>query len=488
MSNTIQTSAITGYDAANENGARSVLLFPTNSRLEYSTWTRRRLLEKSRALEANFGFVTRIRSKFGRAVAGKGIFPFPVTLDTEWNQLAKNLFEQWASNPGLYTIDASRDFWEDQRFSAEQLGAGDGEVFRLKVRKPFPTLQPLDPFEVGGLWGTFPANIDPIYYDDGVRTDAYFRPVSYMVTELPGPPQWGAPMPWREVAAGDMVHVFRRRRDKQLRGLPPLYSVLNDGNDVLDLLALEKATDKLHALLAVSKTRKPEKGGDQGVGGQIKKILGQDGRTDRLAESFKGGAVTVSLDEGEELDLLTSSRPGQPMLDGITFYCRMTALGADLPLSVVFTFAELGGTPTRAELEDAQNTFDLQQDLVVSRHSQPIYTWRIANAMESGELRRCRDPYWWANDWHGPAKITTDYGRTAAANIDLMRSGLYSAPRYHEERGQDAYAEMRKHIDWLKAAQDYCEKMGVDFSRFFEPTPGATPKAPGDNNSAVGGA
>jgi capsid protein len=362
-----------GYDATRESSSRSVLLFPTNSRIELNTWTRRRLQEKNRALEANFAFVTRIKSKFGRCVAGKGIFPFPTTRDKKWNPIAKEYFERWASNPSLYSIDGSRDLWEDQRLSGEQLGAGDGEVFRLLARPEGmgPAIQPLDPFEIGSAWGNTSTGSE-----DGVQIDPYMRPIGYDVCELTGPNDfYGMSRQVRTVAAQDMVHVFRRRRDKQLRGLPPTYSALNDGNDVLDLLALEKAADKLHSLLAVAKTVRPENEG-KGLTNQLSKILDSDGNTLRLEEKMPRGAATVELGLGEDIKLLTSGRPGAPLLEGIEFYCRMVALGVDLPLSVVFSFAELGGTPTRAELEDAQNTFEMMQDLLVWRHSQRIYTWR----------------------------------------------------------------------------------------------------------------
>ena len=108
-----------GYDAAQDNTTRSLLLFPTNSRTELSSYTRARLQEKARALEGNFTPITRIRAKFGRAVAGRGIFPVPVTADAEWNKAAKLFIERWASNPFLYSVDGSRDMWEDQRLDAE---------------------------------------------------------------------------------------------------------------------------------------------------------------------------------------------------------------------------------------------------------------------------------------------------------------------------------------------------------------------------------
>lgn len=473
-----EAASISGYDGAQDSAARSTLIFPTNSRTEYNRVTRRKLLTHYRALESNFAFTTRIRKKVARCVAGKGIFPHPVTRDAAWNKLAKAYFERWAFNPHTYSIDGSCDLAEDQRFTAEQIGAGDGEAWEALVRVKEGGngpgrlyVQPLDPFEIESPFGA--GGLNPRDYDDGVRTDAYLRPLAYSVRELPapGPP---ASMNFREIPARSMIHVFCRRRRKQLRGLPPLYSALNDGHDAMDTLALEKATAKLHALLGVAKIVKPEKaGGGQGMTASIAKALAEDGTIEKLEEKFHGGAVTLELAEGEDVKLLTSTRPSNPIIEGVKLYCWLMGLGADLPFSVLWGFAGMGGTPTRADMEDAQGTFEINQDQVVWRQSEPIYVTKLADGMLRGELPLCRDPYWWASDWHGPAKITVDYGRSASANIDLTRNGLMSHPRYFEERGMDAYAEMRKQIDFLKWLRGECDAAGIPIEMIIEPTPGA---------------
>ncbi len=463
-----------GYDAASDSSTRSMLFFPRNSRLEITAQTRSRLAEKSRALEANFPFITRIKSKFGRAVAGRGIFPNPVTDDLEWNELAKTFFERWAGNPLIYSTDASCDFWSHQARSAEELGAGDGEVFSAFAnRGGMLMMQPLDIFEIESPESRNHKPGTPDAWQDGVKTDEFGRPFAYSVRELPAAnAHYNAPGNWRTVPAENMLHLFRRRRVKQLRGLPPMYSGINTGNDVMDKLALELATEKLHSLLAVAKTTKANNKG-KGLSNQIETLLNADGTINRLEEQMPRGAAAIELDEGEALQLLNSSRPSMNFLEGAKFDCRLIAFGVDLPLSVVYGYAELGGTPTRAELEDAQNTFEMAQDRLVWGHSQRIYVRRLALAQERGEIRKCRDPYWWKSDWVGPAKITVDYGRSADANISLVRAGLMSTPTYFEERGKDARDEMRKQVSHIKWLIDLCKAEGVPIENVIEPTPGA---------------
>src|SRR5687767_12341475 len=119
----------TAYDGALDSDLRSAFLaFPTNSRAELSAWNRKQLTRKIRALDANLGIFSRITKKVGQHAVGRGVFPDPVTGDKAWNEAAKSLFENWASNPFVYSIDGSRDFWEDQRHAAEAC-VSDGEFF-----------------------------------------------------------------------------------------------------------------------------------------------------------------------------------------------------------------------------------------------------------------------------------------------------------------------------------------------------------------------
>src|SRR5205085_5752482 len=87
-----------GYDAANQSPARSALCFPLTARREFNSRDRRVILEKVRSLEANLGLMPRMKGQVGKYVVGHGIFPVPQTSDAEWNELAAQLFDDWANN------------------------------------------------------------------------------------------------------------------------------------------------------------------------------------------------------------------------------------------------------------------------------------------------------------------------------------------------------------------------------------------------------
>ena len=457
-----------GFDAAQDSPARSTLIFPLNSFAEHSQGTRISLVQKVRALDANLPIISRIKSKIAQHAVGKGVFVRPATQDLEWNELNRKLFEEWASNPGVYSIDASRDHYQDQKLAAETWVA-DGEFFEALVNSPSgaPMVQPLDVFEIKSPYGT----TDLSQYNDGIRTNAFCRPIGYSVQELLKPGQGYRSTGYRDVSAENMLHIFERRRAKQLRGLTWFYSGINQGIDCLDLRALITGTAKLHAGLAVSVkgTQKKRKGAFDAVRGQGSKDDTDDFR--ELERIYAGGLIQY-LGENGSIELHSSDHPGTNLLEFKKFlYCDI-AMATRLPLSTVYTLAPLGGASVRGELEDAQWLFDMVQDTLIWRHSFPIYRWRTAKFIKEGRLRPCKDPVWWATTWQGPAKMTADLGKTADANIKLIKAGCQSHIRYYAERGLDAYAEVLDEILFQKYLKETCEEHGVDPNRILEPSPG----------------
>jgi hypothetical protein len=159
--------ATTGYEGAQSSSIRTAFIaFPTNSRRELNSYTRTQFVRKVRALDANLPIVGRISRKIAQHSVGKGIFARPITTDSEWNTLNRKRFEERMQNPWLYSTDASRDLYEDQRLCVEGI-VGDGESLSLLTRKNgIRMVQPLDPFECAS----------PLGFDPRVDSLAGWRP------------------------------------------------------------------------------------------------------------------------------------------------------------------------------------------------------------------------------------------------------------------------------------------------------------------------
>lgn len=467
-----------GYEGAQTTSQRSSFPgFPMNCRREINTFTRRELVRKRRALDANLGIFSRIENKIGQHSVGAGIFVRPITKDKAWNDLNRKRFEAKAENPLLYSTEESFDFHEDQRFAAQTM-VGDGEYFAmLALKDGMRRVQRFDVFEIESPFGMNYGYSTPDgnVWQDGILTDGYDAARGYGVRELPIGIRGAASItqPVRVVPADAMIHLFRQRRVHQVRDLTWFYSGINSGIDALDIVALEKGTAKLHAALGLVVRKKMGEAGKGGIPANLEKLMGANGQPTRVEEKFWQGAAITYLAADEGIDLLQSDRPSPNLLAFLEFLYREIAIAVGIPLEVVYKLQELGGATFRGAMEDAQWLFDMVQDKVVMRHSRRYYVWDTCNAMLSGEMPYCQDPEWWAAAWRGPAKLTVDLGRTADAAIKLMKNAALSHVRYYEERNQDPYAEMDEEIQFRSWLRKRCSDAGVDYNELIEPTPGA---------------
>lgn len=481
MSEANTTSTDTGveaYDAAKTSRARSnFLVFPTNSRRELTPFTRREIIKKSRALEANFAPATRIKNKIARQSVGSGIHFKCLSEDEPFNDGLRRLVEEWWSNPNVYSIDGSVDGWESKRIAVETI-VGDGEynaVFANHPESGFPCVQPLDVFEIETpQYGMLDRTFNPAEWDDGVRINDFERPIEFAVRSLPkllGP--WNSD--YRFIPADSMVHIHRRRRARGHRGMPWGYSGINQGIDALDLNALVTGTAKLHSALAVA-----VKGtGRRRKRGAIDKIRNGDGSTTNEAdtaavEKVFGGGMINYLGEQGELSLLYSQHPGANVMAFWEMLLHQYANGYDLPFTVMWNMADAGGTAARYDAEDAQGTFDQLTDMASWRLVRREIIWFGSRMIKDGRLAAPKDPWWFSKlVFRGPRKITVDIGRMATSFKVLTRNAGMSIPRWFDEQGLEGIDEMSESIRFLGKVKKMCDAEGIDFSLVMEPTPGS---------------
>jgi len=462
------------YDAAKNSPTRSSFLaFPTNSRRELTPLTRREIVKKWRAFEANCPFATRIIRKSARHAVGSGIHFAILSDDDDFNDAGRRDVEEWWNNKNVYSIDGSVDGWEAKRLAAETI-MGDGEYNQILAYHPesgFPCVQPIDVFEIE----------TPIFrngetgrdWDDGVRINEYERPIEFAVRTLPRL-AGDVSRDFRFIPADSMFHLMRRRRIHGHRGMPWGYSGMNQGIDALDLNALVTGTAKLHSALAVTVKGTARKG----KRGAISKLstgpgIDDSGTNTQALERVFGGGMINYLGEQGELSLVTSEHPQQNVQEFIKMLFHQLAVGWDIPFSVLWNMADAGGTAARYDAEDAQSAFDLIFDQIVWQMVRREVIWKLSVSIKTGRIAAPKDPLWFSKlVFRGPRKITVDVGRMASAFKTLTRSAGMSIPRWFEEQGLDGVIEMQEHVTFLKKVRKMCEKDGVDFASVFEPTPG----------------
>ena len=462
------------YDAATTSASRSSFInFPTNSRRELTPYTRREVIKKHRALEANCSFVTRMIRKFARHAVGSGIHFRCLSEDDVFNDAMRRDVEEWWNNAAVYSIDGSVDGWEAKLIAAESIIL-DGEYNSVMTTHPasgFPAMQPLDVFEIETPWGK---DFDARQWDDGIRVNEFERPIEYAIRTLPGlsPNLQGD---YRFVPADSMIHIHRRRRARGHRGMPWGYSGLNQGIDALDLNALVTGTAKLHSALAVS-VKGTAKRSKRGAINKITNANGETGNSSdvQALEKVFGGGMINYLGESGEMQLHSSQHPGTNVMEFVKLLFHQMAVGYDAPFNVMWDMGASGGTAARYDAEDAQSAFDLLFDMISYKLVRREIIWKVSKAIKDGRIAAPKDPLWYSKlVFRGPRKITVDVGRMATAFKTLTRNAGMSIPRFLEEQGLDADQEMDDHIRFLARTQKKCVEWGVDFSLLYEPTPGS---------------
>ena len=474
MSDITQGQGAAAYDAATTSASRSSFInFPTNSRRELTPYTRREVVKKHRALEANCSFVTRMIRKFARHAVGSGVHFRCLSEDDVFNDAMRRDVEEWWNNPAVYSIDGSVDGWEAKLIAAETIIL-DGEYNAAMTAHPlsgFPAMQPLDVFEIETPWGK---GFNPNEWDDGARINEFERPVEWAVRTLA---RTGASSEsdYRFIPADSMIHIHRRRRARGHRGMPWGYSGLNQGIDALDLNALVTGTAKLHSALAVS-VKGTAKRGKKGALNKISNAggaTGNDSDVQALEKVFGGGMINY-LGEAGEMQLHSSQHPGANVMAFIEMLFHQMSVGYDAPFSVMWDMARAGGTAARYDAEDAQSAFDMLFDTIAYKFVRREIIWKVSKSIKDGRIAMPKDPLWYSKlVFRGPRKITVDVGRMATAFKTLTRNAGMSIPRFLEEQGLDADQEMDDHIRFLARTQKKCVEWGVDFSLLYEPTPGS---------------
>ena len=466
---------VSGYEGAQWTGVRSGFFnFPLDPKREFSRYTRVEILRKKRALEANLPIIGRVQSAVGRKSVGRGCMPKPRTTDAEWNKENRRQFLNRASNPGVWSVDGSMDFFEQTRFLVESR-FGDGEGFAIFSKAQGGALQVdvRDPSECRG-------DSDEDNFRDGVQTNAAGRPLKYrfeVVDDATGD------FRTFDVPVQAVCHLRRVRRARSLRALSEFYAGINSLIDVLDLKALLIGTAKLHSAMGLKVKRGKGDAGKTGITGNLSKFFGPTANQSSISEGFMGGAAIAYLAENEEIDLVSSDNPGPNMLEFLRFLIEDTVRGTDIPASVMLGMAGLGGAPSRIELDDAQDFFNAEQDRVVWRFCQRAYIYDTAIRMDLGLIEPPDDPEWWKCDWRGPAKLTADKGKQAQSDINRMHNLMLTWGQYWDELGLDADEVRDERIQEIADAMDACEKArggkGIPFAMLMSPPQGATfPAAP----------
>jgi len=489
--NRIQSLGNTYYNAAqySEHRSNSWLAFPLFAEKEYSQLNRENILKKKRWLQANLGIVQALIRKVGRYAVGEGLHPCPETSDLEWNELVKNRFIEWASSPSVCDALARQTFWDMQKNAAENLFS-EGEAFFAMVNssiKASPQIQAWGNGEVRyvGSGATAPGMLAPgeYTYFDGCKINRNGVTVAYSVQTMDG----GG---FVDIDAANMVHITDGLQPNQVRAISPFAPCANSAVDALDLKAMETQSTKLHSALGIVVTKSTGRGiGEAGFTSNLKQFLdttaGVNGTaiptgTTAIGEEFFSGAQITHLGQGDDIKLLSSSRPSINIVQYLEWLYRDICQATGLNIELVWNLDELGGVNARITLADAQFFFDHIQKKIASMFCRRVYTWWVSTMIQNGSIPECKDfENWWHCSWQGPRKIDVDRNQIAS-QIQALDAGFTTQQDFYKMfYGADWKAKIKQRISEVAFAKAQCVAQGVTYQEVFPSKPGAAPAAQG---------
>lgn len=345
------------------------------------------------------------------------VTPQARTSDTKWNNACELFIQDWAKIADI----AGRDLWTDQILWSTAMDV-DGEIFIIltESQSGYPMLQTVRSHRVA----TPPKFTGDPNIIDGIRLNAFGRPISYFVAVGPA-----NELQFREIQAKDMIHLFEPEMPDQIRGYPKVGRALNDIIDVDDIQRYEKQAVKAGSTIGLALYEAEDEGTPEG---------GFFGKTEKQGdltlETIFGGAIP-RLKNGQKLESFMMNRPNTNLDPFLVQFRRSISAALDLPYEFVWDSSAMGGPSQRFVLVKAGRRFKQRQNMMINRCMDDIHRYVVAKAIKKGFLNK--KPEWRFVDWAGPRAIGIDAGREAQQNREDIKLGIRTHKEDAEERGID---------------------------------------------------
>lgn len=431
-------------------GSRShIPAFVQDARFDANAATRGEILRKARYWERNNAIVNRLADIYEQYTVGSGIPFVPSSSDKEWNNRAREYWDESCKNLNLCS---KQSFASDQGLCARTEFV-DGEIFILKTRGEtgFPRIQLIESHRVGSPSGNPESGGRAIH--DGVEIDLKNgRPIAYWVRD------GVEAADYRRISADQIIHVFEPSRVGQYRGLSFLYPVLNDIHDLDDLQILEQKAARQAAEISNVITNESGEVSADGLRNQ-RYIQGKqtsggvdttESRTEFLRRAL--GGKTVVMRTGEKLEQHKSERPSVATQGYWEFLASKICAGVGITKQLVFPWS-MQGTVTRADLEVAAQFFKVRHSVLASAFTE-VYLF----VMDYGIKRdmRLADP---PADWRKvslrcPRSPNVDAGRNSSAMLAELAAGATTLEDIYGPAGHDWLDRVRQRSREISAIKE----------------------------------
>jgi lambda family phage portal protein len=367
----LKTLRTRSYNAARRTGANKLwnpqnLSADAEIRKDYQ-----RVLARARDLARNNPYVAGAVETFAANVVGPGIDPLPMIstargkLDDGLNRRIEQVFSDWADWTG---------FHEKQDLIAQHLVV-DGEILAYfvpdsKAPKSIPrvNIQLIECDQIDE-WLADQQLPNGNLLRRGIEFDPFWRPVNFHVFDYhPGdllPLKFDYKS--REISASDMVHVLRKGRASQTRGISWLACIIQRMEDLDEYQDSEMIGAKLAAAFGIfikSPFTNPYDAPEQPVRTE------EDGRKD---EYIVPGRIDRLL-PGEEIQVAKNERPGTSYDPFVKTTLHGGAIGMGMSYeSFSGDFSQSNFSSSRMAKENEKRKYRRSQNLICTGFNSQAY-------------------------------------------------------------------------------------------------------------------
>lgn len=441
---------------------------------------REELVRKSRYYEKNSAIVNRLADLFEQYVVGVGIAFFPASSSPEWNASAVQYWRGWQRYADL----TSRASWGTIQGQIARSWFVDGEVFILKTYGDSgrPRVQIIEAHRVktpkAALDGMVRGSNTQATIIDGVEIDANGRPVAYHVETI----DVGRTSRFDRIPAESMVHVFEPGRPGQYRGLPFVYPVLDDINDLEDLQVYEmQAAKEAASVTSVIKTKAGEVADEDIIKGTTTSPLTAEQKVQYYKDKVRSEAVV--LQHGDDMTQFRSERPSVATSGYWDYITAKICIGVGIPKEIVLP-SSMQGTSMRSVLEIA-SAFFRQRSSALQDHLGQVYEWVIESGLALNDplLISGKPEDWFAWTARSPRAVSVDIGYSSAARVNEFKLGMTTLEDLYAEQGQDWRERLRQKAEEIAYAKSLAQEFSIERAEIMtlDPNELASMNAAGGN-------
>lgn len=347
-----------------------------------------------------------------------------------WEDRASELFDVWASSIAA-DVTLTQNFYQIQGLVFESVfESGDALVLRRIAKRPNVVPLALDVIEADRIATPLTLQADSLIRA-GVKIDDDGAPVSYFVLDFhPGDFILATPLDFHEIPAwgaksGERMalHVYRRRRPGQTRGIPELAPVI----EILKQLDRYSEAEIMSAVVSSFFTVFMKTKDDSGLTGAA-----VPGNVQMSADEIAlGPGAVVNVDTDEDIQIANPSRANANFDAFYSAVVRQIGVALSIPYELLIMHFAASYSASRAALEMASQFFKERREWLVSTFCQPVYEWFLVDAINAGVIEApgfFADPVkraaWCGAQWIPPARMSIDPKKEVEADEKEINLGI----------------------------------------------------------------